>query len=97
MKNYSICKCGAVTIYFANGATNSVKKENITRFNIDLTNVERLSNTYCCNHCANRWGIDICECGSGEDFETCECGCGKPHDILGEEFDSFGALLKIYR
>ena len=96
MESYSICKCGAVTINFANGATNSVKQENLDRFGIDLTGVEMLSETFCCNHCVNHWGLDICECGSGEDYETCECGSGRPHDILGEEFDSFGAILKIY-
>lgn len=95
--NFSTCNCGAVTIYFDNGASNSVKQENLNRFGIDLTDVEELPNTYCCNHCANHWGLDVCECGSGEDYETCECGCGVPHDTLGEEFDSFGALLKIYR
>lgn len=97
MESYSICKCGAVTINFANGATNCVKQENLDRFGIDLTGVEMLSETFCCDHCVNHWGLDICECGSGEDFETCECGCGRPHDVLGEEFDSFGAMLKVYR
>lgn len=97
MECYSICECGAITIYFANGASNSIRKENLDRFGIDLTNVEKLpETTYCCNHCVNHWGVDTCECGSGEDYETCECGCGRPHDRLGEEFDSFNAILKIY-
>lgn len=41
MESYSICECGAITIYFANGASNSIRKENLDRFGIDLTNVKK--------------------------------------------------------
>ena len=40
-----------------------------------------------CNHCINHWGIDLCACGSGEDFDKCEEGhsmCGKPMQVIGK-------------
>ncbi len=54
IQTYSNCSCGAVTIYFDNGDNNSILKDNIKDFNIDLSEAEELNSTYCCNHCVNK-------------------------------------------
>ena len=94
--SYSECKCGAITLFFDNGATNSVKKRNLKKFGISLKGIEKLNNTWCCNHCANNYGIDICECGSGISPQKCSCGCGRAMEELGVEFDGFSKILKNY-
>lgn len=93
----SECNCGAITVYFDNGASNSMFRNTFEQLELDVTGAEKLPLTYYCNHCVNHWGIDLCECGSGEPVGQCECGSNKPHDILGVEFDSMGAILKAFR
>lgn len=93
----SECNCGAITVYHDNGASNSMFRKTFEQLSLDITGVEKLPLAYCCNHCVNHWGIDLCECGSGEPVGECECGSNKPHDILGVEFDSMGAILKAFR
>lgn len=44
-------------------------------------------NMFGCDHCVNKWGIDLCGCGSGETPEKCDGGfneCGSPMQTLGE-------------
>ena len=86
--SYSVCSCGAITLYAADGATYCCKRRNLKRFvNIDLRKVERLHSTVCCDHCVNHYGLDICACGSGEPTHKCKGGydvCGKPMQVLGE-------------
>ena len=41
----------------------------------------------CCNYCVNKWGVDLCGCGSGEKFGECKNGyseCQRPAQKLGE-------------
>lgn len=59
------CKCGAVTISFDNGASNSMFWETFEKLDLDAGDATWLHQSCCCNHCVNHWGIDLCECGSG--------------------------------
>lgn len=90
------CKCGAITVTFDNGADNSMYIDTFNALNLDTSKAVELPESYCCNHCVNHWGIDLCECGSGERVGQCECGSDTPHDVLGEKFDSFGAMIKNF-
>lgn len=90
------CKCGAVTIRFNNGASNSMRQDIFEQLNLDTRDAERLPDSYCCDHCVNHWGIDVCECGSGEPIGECECGSQNAHDTLGVKFDSIGAIIKAF-
>jgi len=92
----SKCSCGAVTIWFDNGATNSMFQETFEQLKLDIISAEQLPESYSCDHCANHWGIDLCECGSGERVGKCHCGSNIAHDNLGVRFDSFGAILKTF-
>jgi len=92
----SNCQCGAVTIVFDNGASNSMYQETFEQLNLDVREADRMPDSYCCDHCVNYWGIDLCECGSGEPVGECECGSQNAHDTLGVKFDSFGAILKAF-
>ena len=94
--SYSICKCGAVTLHFEGGFTNSVKKKNLKKYGITLTNVKKFDDTWCCNHCANRYGIDICSCGSGVEAGKCKCGSTSAMEQLGQEYDGFSQILKNF-
>lgn len=91
--SYSVCRCGAITLYTADGATYCCKRRNLRQFvNIDLRKLKRfqgssLLTTVCCDHCVNHYGLDLCACGSGEPTHKCKGGsdvCGKPMQILGE-------------
>ena len=87
--NYSMCQCGAITLY-TEDSNYSVLRKNLKQFiNIDLRNYKSkmLPKTYCCNHCVNHFGLDLCGCGSGEYFGLCENQyeeCKVPMQILGE-------------
>lgn len=96
--SYSRCKCGAITIYFKNGAANSMRHSTFKKikkeYGIDLRKLQRLPKSYCCDHCVNHYGIDVCECGSGCKVGKCPCGSNKAHDEFGVKFDSIGAITK---
>lgn len=94
--SYSKCECGAITINFDNGASNSMYKKTAKAIGIDLRKYKRLTTTYCCDHCVNHWGIDLCECGSGEEVGKCSCGSKNAHDNFGIKFNSFAALCKAF-
>ena len=81
------CECGAITV------TNDVTKVQVSmtkkayreqfkpfvapaRIDADF---HTMSN---CNYCTNKWGADLCACGSGKKFWQCKegfNGCGKPY------------------
>lgn len=91
---YKECKCGAVTLFFEDGTTNSCKKRNLNRFGISLKGVKKeKEKNWCCNHCVNHYGIDICSCGSGKRYDKC---CGTPMETLGTQYDGFSQILKNY-
>ena len=79
------CKCGAVTINFDNGASNSMFWETFEKLDLDTGDATWLHQSYCCDHCINHWGIGLCGCGSQ-----------KAHDTLGIKYGSFGAILKNF-
>lgn len=66
------CKCGAVTISFDNGASNSMFWETFEKLDLDAGDATWLHQSCCCNHCVNHWGIDLCECGSGARVGECD-------------------------
>lgn len=96
IESYSKCNCGAITIYFRNGASNSMKDSTRKKLGIDLNKIPKLQPSYCCNHCVNHWGIDICECGSGLPAGECICGSDKAVETFGEKYDSFSKILKNF-
>jgi hypothetical protein len=81
---YSVCACGAITLYGANGQNISMRPVTKKKLGIDLRGVKRLNKgkTYACDHCSNRWGIDLCACGSGKHPEKCDCGCNENRQSL---------------
>lgn len=85
---YVKCICGAITI-FTNVGDYSCTQKNLKKFfpDIDLRKLIRYQETYSCNHCVNHYGLDLCGCGSGEDFGKCENNldeCSQPMQKLGE-------------
>ena len=93
---YSRCKCGAITLGFENGATSSMYEDTFNGLCIDLSDSVEYQNTFACDHCANHYGIDLCDCGSGERVGECDCGSHTAHDTLGVKFDGFSAILKAF-
>ena len=88
LESYSRCSCGAVTVYADDGRSYSVDSRNRRRFlpGVDLRKLRRMDSSYCCDRCANHYGLDLCACGSGEPFDECESGlpcCGEPSQVLG--------------
>ena len=80
------CSCGAITIHFENGASNSMFASTFKKIkkDLDLSQAEKLQDSWCCDHCVNHYGIDICECGSGEKVGKCSCGSHNAYQTLGE-------------
>lgn len=93
---YQKCECGAVTIYFENGAESSMRQRTAKKMGIDLRRYKRLKPSFACNHCINHWGIDLCECGSGELVGKCECGSKNAMQTYGVEFDSFSRIVNNF-
>lgn len=93
------CSCGAITLTFENGATNSMFASTFKKIkkDLDLSQAEKLQNCWCCDHCVNHYGIDICECGSGEKVGKCSCGSHNAYQTLGEELDHIGMIMKAFR
>lgn len=86
---YSICDCGAITLHMDNGQSYSCKQERLNEFvpNLDLEEIEKLQDSYCCDHCVNHYGLDLCACGSGEAPSECDNEfdvCGQPMQVFGE-------------
>lgn len=85
---YSKCQCGAITIY-TDTLNYSCKQENLKKFfpDIDLRKITRYQESYCCDHCVNHYGLDLCGCGSGADFGECDNDfdeCQMPMQSIGE-------------
>ena len=74
LDSYTSCLCGAITVYDADGSAYSAKKKNLKKFfpGIDLRKLKRYPSTFCCDHCVNHYGLDLCGCGSGEPFGKCD-------------------------
>ena len=85
---YNKCQCGAITIETEAGTYSCKTSAFKTLFpNIDLRKCkaakgpQEWSN---CNHCVNKYGLDLCSCGSGEKAGKCECGSTVPMQVYGE-------------
>lgn len=85
--DYTTCTCGAVTLRTDYG-TYSCARRNLKEYfpRLDLRRVARGGpEMYCCNHCVNHYGLDLC--GSGECFGHCDndcIECKKPMQVIGE-------------
>ena len=88
IENYFKCQCGAVTLT-VDGASYSVKRSRLKQFfpDADLRKIRRYPTVFCCDHCVNHYGLDLCGCGSGERFGHCGNDldeCKIPMQVLGE-------------
>ena len=88
VSGYSKCTCGAITLYMESGESYSCKQKNLRNFfpNIDIRRIERYKESYCCDHCVNHYGLDLCGCESGEEFGKCDNGfpeCEMPMQVVG--------------
>ena len=72
IESYTKCVCGAITITTDTNATYSSR--HIKKFlpNLDLRKIKRYANTVACDYCANKYGLELCGCGSGELFGECD-------------------------
>lgn len=91
------CSCGAITLIFEDGTDTSMCQETFDAMNIDLSEAEEYPQCFACNHCVNHWGIDLCECGSGEKVGECSCGSHKAMQTFGEKFDSFSIIMSNFQ
>lgn len=83
INSVSKCKCGALTVYFDNGEYNSMRPSTFKKvFNKSVPKLE--ITTYCCNHCINGYGIDLCHCGSRKKVGFCHCDSNEPREEIGE-------------
>lgn len=82
------CVCGAVTVTFHNGATNSMTHAKFESMHFE--GEQSPTKFCCCNHCVNHWGIDLCECGSGQFVGECECGSTEASEVLGVKREFVG-------
>lgn len=85
---YSRCSCGAITITTDEGEYSCLEKNRLRFFpGLDLRRLRHYPRTFCCNHCVNHYGLDLCGCGSGEPFGKCDAGldaCAVPMQVLGQ-------------
>jgi len=94
--NFHDCICGAVTIYFENGENNSIKRINLKKYDISLNGLKPILKTklYNCNHCINHYGLDLCQCGSGETPNKC---CNKKsREKYGKSVNTFEEMKFIF-
>lgn len=87
--SYYRCNCGAITVNTDTPFSYSCKKENFEKFfpDVRLEQFQEYRTTVNCNHCVNHYGLDLCGCGSGEDFGKCSNNlpeCKQPMQRLGE-------------
>lgn len=88
LKGYSKCDCGAITVY-TDERSYSCYQKNLKKFfpNIDLRKLEQYPQSFCCDHCVNHYGLDLCGCGSGNPFGKCDeylPECSIPMQSVGE-------------
>lgn len=84
---YTKCDCGAITFQTSEG-TYSCKQNYFHKHfpNVDLRKCKRayVLQTFCCDHCVNGYGLDLCSCGSKEKVGYCDCGSTAPMQIYGQ-------------
>lgn len=85
---YGKCSCGAITFQTEEG-TYSCKQSYFRKHfpNVDLRKCKTArakQESYCCDHCVNGYGLDICSCGSKEKVGHCDCGSDMPMQVYGK-------------
>ena len=82
------CECGAIGIDDGTKeikwASNLETLNRITALHITPKQLKNAVHSYMCDHCVNHWGLDLCQCGSGEPVGQCECECNEPSQVYGE-------------
>jgi hypothetical protein len=78
------CSCGAFT-YTTDQGSWSMKKKDYNRLIGRIPN--KKGYTYNCNYCVNKWGIDLCNCGSGKKVGKCKETYECRHNIPAQEFN----------
>ena len=87
---YQRCVCGAIALFTDNDDVSyHVRSTKLKQFfpDVDLRKLSRLPNSFCCNHCVNHYGVDLCGCGSGCLFGKCNEGlpeCQLPMQLFGK-------------
>lgn len=83
------CSCGA---YGIDDGTKEIKwasdlntLNKITKLNLEETDFQDCPKLWGCDYCCNRWGLDLCKCGSGERVHECSCGCHEPSQTYGKQ------------
>jgi hypothetical protein len=83
--NATRCECGAITVEI-NGASYSMpRKIFLDKFPGEKVPRKTMG---CCDYCVNKWGVDLCGCGSGKKFKKCKEGyaeCRRPAQSIEEE------------
>jgi hypothetical protein len=82
------CQCGAITVD-GDDFSNSMTEETFEKEFPDLGVPNGDPGYYQCNHCVNHYGIDLCNCGSGEPVGECngehkDCRNKLPSQMKGE-------------
>ena len=88
---YAKCNCGAITFQTLEG-TYSCKLNYFHKHfpNVDLRKCKKVYKdstvvtTYCCDHCVNGYGLDLCSCGSKEKVGHCDCGSDMSMQVYGK-------------
>jgi hypothetical protein len=78
------CQCGAVTVTI-DGKSYSMRPATFRK--IFGKRPPRKVQWWSCDHCANRYGVDICARGSGKPYDKCDGGfksCGMPMQVIGK-------------
>jgi len=87
-----VCSCGAVTITVG-GKNYSMSEDTWKADGQQDPQLLDAQQVWGCDHCVNRWGIDICACGSGERPDECAEGfedCGQATYQIGEPLPTHG-------
>jgi len=83
------CACGARTVAIDGKEYSMSRKTFNKKFGYipRVGSSKRMDDTSNCNYCVNKWGIDLCGCGSGEKFGKCRnmLGCSKRPPIQSIE------------
>lgn len=86
IQNIKKCQCGAVIIETEN-ETYPMSEKYFNEHFTDLKIPEGEPDYIHCDYCINNFGLNLCACGSGEEYDECDNGydeCGKPMMTYGE-------------
>lgn len=81
------CKCGAITVNYEDDTDSSMPEKLYNEYYPS----RKIDGHYeSCNYCVNHWGVDLCNCGSGEKIGECtnsytSCKNHEPAQILSKK------------